>query len=332
MLNFDCKFSHNLRNALHLAAEILQPRETISMELGKLDRQLRLMVLLAGNSSLTNEEIASRLSLSKRSVYRYLEAFRDMGFVVERSGDIYRLDKNSPFFREISGGVMFTEDEAATVSQLLASVGDNSTRAKNLRRKLERIYDYKVLENHEADRRLSENTSRLYEAVKQHLTVVLKSYRSLRGGSVSDRVVEPYRFMNSNDDVRCYELASGQNKTFKISRIGEVGLLDVKWIAEPAHERIYTDAFGFTGTPIDTVSLRLTARAASLLCEEYPQARPFVADGADGTSVFEDRVCSYLGAMRFVFGLYSDVEVAGSEKFMLFLKEKSVDLTLRFAK
>ncbi len=302
------------------------------MELGKLDRQLKLMTLLAGNASLTNGEIASRLSLSKRSVYRYLEAFRDMGFVVERSGDIYRLDKNSPFFREISGGVMFTEDEAATVSQLLASVGDNSTRAKNLRRKLERIYDYKVLESHETDKRLAENTSRLYEAVKQHLTVVLKSYRSLRGGSVSDRIVEPYRFMNSNDDIRCYEPASGLNKTFKISRIGEVKLLGVKWIAEPAHEQIYTDVFGFTGTPVDTISLRLTSRAASLLCEEYPQARPLVTEGGDGASVFEDKVCSYLGAMRFVFGLYSDVEVVKSGKFKDFLKEKAEDLTLRFAK
>ena len=103
------------------------------MELGKLERQLKLMALLAGNTNLTNDEIASKLSLSKRSVYRYLEAFREMGFIVERSGDIYRLDKNSPFFREISGSVMFTEDEAATISQLLASVSDNSTRVRNLR-------------------------------------------------------------------------------------------------------------------------------------------------------------------------------------------------------
>ena len=188
------------------------------MELGKLERQLKLMALLAGNTNLTNDEIASKLSLSKRSVYRYLEAFREMGFIVERSGDIYRLDKNSPFFREISGSVMFTEDEAATISQLLASVSDNSTRVRNLRRKLERLYDYKVLENHETDLRLGENVSRLYEAVKQHLTVVLKSYRSLHGNTVSDRIVEPYRFMNSNDDIRCYEPASGQNKTFKIRR------------------------------------------------------------------------------------------------------------------
>mgnify|MGYP002518680817 CR=1 FL=1 len=289
------------------------------------------MALLAGNTSLTNEDIASRISLSKRSVYRYLDAFRDMGFIVERSGDIYRLDKNSPFFREICGGVMFTEDEAATVAQLLAAVGDNSTRARGLRRKLERIYDYKVLESHEADRRLAENTSRLYEAVKQHLTVVLKSYRSLHGGSVCDRIVEPYRFMNSNDDIRCYELASEQNKTFKISRIGEVKLLDIKWIAEPAHEQIYTDAFGFTGTPIDTIALRLTPRAASLLREEYPKARPFLTDDVDGTSVYEENVCSYLGAMRFVFGLYSDVEVVKSEKFKKFLKEKAEDLTLHFA-
>ena len=300
------------------------------MELGKLERQLKLMTLLAGNTSMTNEEIASQLSLSKRSVYRYLEAFRDMGFIVERSGDIYRLDKNSPFFREISDNIMFTEDEAATISQLLASVSDNSIRAKSLRRKLERLYDYKVIADHDADRRLSDNTSRLYEAVKQHLTVVLKSYRSLHGESVSDRIVEPYRFMNSNDDIRCYEPSSKQNKTFKISRIGEVKLLDIKWISEPAHEQIYTDAFGFTGTPIDTIKLRLSERAASLMKEELPQTRNFITPINDGTYVFEDRTCSYLGVTRFVLGLYNDIEIIESAKFKEYIRKNIKDLTHKF--
>lgn len=300
------------------------------MELGKLERQLKLMALLAGNTNLTNDEIASKLSLSKRSVYRYLEAFREMGFIVERSGDIYRLDKNSPFFREISGSVMFTEDEAATISQLLASVSDNSIRVRNLRRKLERLYDYKVLENHETDLRLGENVSRLYEAVKQHLTVVLKPYRSLHGNTVSDRIVEPYRFMNSNDDIRCYEPASGQNKTFKISRIGEVKLLDIKWISEPAHEQIYTDAFGFTGTPIDTIKLRLSERAASLMEEELPQTRNFITPLNDGTYVFEDRTCSYLGITRFVLGLYNDIEIIESAKFKEYIRKNIKDLTHKF--
>ena len=300
------------------------------MELGKLERQLKLMALLAGNTNLTNDEIASKLSLSKRSVYRYLEAFREMGFIVERSGDIYRLDKNSPFFREISGSGMFTEDEAATISQLLASVSDNSTRVRNLRRKLERLYDYKVLENHETDLRLGENVSRLYEAVKQHLTVVLKSYRSLHGNTVSDRIVEPYRFMNSNDDIRCYEPASGQNKTFKISRIGEVKLLDIKWISEPAHEQIYTDAFGFTGTPIDTIKLRLSERAASLMEEELPRSRRFITHADNNTYTFEDRTCSYLGATRFVLGLYNDIEIIESAKFKEFIRKNIKDLTHKF--
>ncbi len=300
------------------------------MELNKLERQLKLMALLAGNTGLNISQVAEKLSLNPRSVYRYLSAFKQMGFIVSHDKDVYRIDRNSPFFRKITGSIMFSEDEAATVAQILSSVSDNSTQIKNLRRKLDRIYNYRILENHDTDSQLANNTSLLYEAIKQRLTVVLKSYRSLRGESISDRIVEPYRFINSNDDIRCFEISTGENKTFKIARIGEVKLLDVKWISEPKHENIYTDAFGFTDVPVDEIEMRLSPRAAALLCEEYPQARKFVSLAADGTSVFRDKVCSYLGAMRFVFGLFGDVEVTGSDKFIAFLREKAEDLTLKF--
>ena len=147
---------------------------------------------------------------------------------------------------------------------------------------------------------------------------------------MSDRIVEPYRFMNSNDDIRCYEPASGQNKTFKISRIGEVKLLDIKWISEPAHEQIYTDAFGFTGTPINTIKLRLSERAASLMEEELPRSRRFITHADNNTYTFEDRTCSYLGATRFVLGLYNDIEIIESAKFKEFIRKNIKDLTHKF--
>lgn len=328
---FGCKISNNsLKNIPAIRHKTDFCHKTHGMELNKLDRQLKLMALLAGNTTLGINRVAQKLALNPRSVYRYLSAFREMGFIITHDRDIYRIDKNSPFFREISGSIMFSEDEAATVSQLLSSVNDNSTQIKNLRRKLDRLYNYNILENHDTDRRLADNISLLYEAIKQQLTVVLKSYKSLRGESVTDRTVEPYRFLNGNDDIRCYEISSQQNKTFKISRIGEVKLLDVKWLCEPKHENIYTDTFGFTDTPIDEIEIQLSPRAAALMREEYPQARKFMTEGKDGRSVFRDRVCSYLGATRFVFGLYNDVEVTKSPEFIAYLKEKAKDLTRKF--
>ena len=71
------------------------------MELEKFARQLRLMVLLTQNRMLTIEEVCSRVGMSRRSVYRYMDAFKEMGFIVRKEGTRYRLDHSSPFFGEL---------------------------------------------------------------------------------------------------------------------------------------------------------------------------------------------------------------------------------------
>lgn len=54
------------------------------MELEKFDRQLRLMVMLASSRRYTVEEVSRELSMSRRSIYRYIDAFRSMGFIVHK--------------------------------------------------------------------------------------------------------------------------------------------------------------------------------------------------------------------------------------------------------
>ena len=85
------------------------------MELGIFERQLRLMVLLTQNREYSLEELCRKLDMSRRTLYRYLELFRDIGFEVVKQGSVYRLDKSSPFFKEITQLVHFTEDEALTL-------------------------------------------------------------------------------------------------------------------------------------------------------------------------------------------------------------------------
>lgn len=68
------------------------------MELEKLGRQLRLMVLLTQNRTLSVEEIGQRLGMSRRSIYRYVDAFKNLGFIIKKEGTKYRIDHTSPFF------------------------------------------------------------------------------------------------------------------------------------------------------------------------------------------------------------------------------------------
>ena len=110
------------------------------MELEKFDRQLRLMVLLTQNRLLTIEDISRDLHMSKRSIYRYIEAFRQMGFIVIKEGTRYRIDHSSPFFHTITERIHFTTDEALVINQVLHSVIDHSPQMRHLREKLGMIY------------------------------------------------------------------------------------------------------------------------------------------------------------------------------------------------
>lgn len=300
------------------------------MELGTFERQLRLMVLLTQNRDYTVDELGRKLDMSRRTVYRYIELFRDTGFEVRKQGDCYRLDKASPFFREITQLVHFTDEEALTLRYVLDTLSDTDIRARQLRRKLERIYDFGFLNAIETDRGLADNLQRLYEAVKQHRQVVLHDYSSASSNRTTDRVVEPYLFLQNHNEIRCFEPSSRQNKTFKVSRIGRVEVLDLLWSHEAEHAPVFTDLFQFSGPDRHPVTLRLGRLACNLLKEEYPHAASrLVPDGPDHW-VLRTEVCSFQGVGRFVMGLFEDIEVLDSPDFCRFLQKQAADLTKKW--
>ena len=155
------------------------------MELGIFERQLRLMVLLTQNREYSLDELCRKLDMSRRTLYRYLELFRDIGFEVVKQGNVYRLDKSSPFFKEITQLVHFTEDEALTLRHVLDMASGTDVQVRHLRHKLERIYDFGILNAVEADPGQAEKLQQLYEAVKLHRQVVLHDYSSAHSNRTS---------------------------------------------------------------------------------------------------------------------------------------------------
>lgn len=302
------------------------------MELGKLERQLRLMVLLTQNRTYTIDQLCRRLDLSRRTLYRYLELFRDMGFVVERQeGNVYRLDKSSPFFREITSLIHFSDDEALTLRYVLDSLSGTDIRARLLRHKLERLYDFGIYVETENDRRLADNLQLLYQAVRERRIVVLRDYSSAHSHARSDRTVEPYLFLQGNNEIRCYEPATDANKTFKVTRIGRVELLDLLWSHTDRHRPVYTDVFRFSGEERHPIMLRLGVLAANLLKEEYPGAGHLLQPDGDDKWLLSTEVCSFRGVARFVLGLGDDVEVLQSDGLKAYLKERLALLTKKFS-
>ena len=112
------------------------------MDQPKLERLLRLMKLLTANTTYNVDQLAERLQMSRRTIYRYIDTFREAGFVIKKAGDCIRLDKESPHFRDISQLVHFTEEEAVILKSAIENIDDtnlltsnaNSTRSTTTRR------------------------------------------------------------------------------------------------------------------------------------------------------------------------------------------------------
>jgi len=159
-------------------------------------------------------------------------------------------------------------------------------------------------------RRRQHNRDLLAEAMRQERMVILKGYSSPHSHTVGDRLVEPFLFLNGDQDVRCYEIKSGMNKTFKLARMTDVEPTDVAWNHADEHKQVFMDIFMFSGER-HHVRLRLSQLAHNLLLEECPLAESMTQPDRDHPNhwLFSGDVASYLGIGRFILGLGGEVEV-----------------------
>ncbi|MCD8297853.1 MAG: WYL domain-containing protein [Prevotella sp.] len=288
----------------------------------KLERELYLLELLTENRSYTVSKLCDKVGISRRNLYYYLEFFRDCGFTVYKHGEYYCIDRCSPFFNHIIERVSFTEEEAVLIRRLLSKTGNENALTENLKRKLDRFYDFDILTNDELREQAAHNIGILYQAIKFKQQVLLHGYVSLNSRTTKDRLVEPFMLMNNNNEVRCFEPSSRLNKTFKISRMRDVELLDMGWCYESLHRDLYTDIFMFSGEDRMPVKMILGNVAYNILKEEYPRALKYVTEMPDGKYILDMYVCSYVGIGRFVLGLFEDIEVLENDEFREYLKKK----------
>ncbi len=286
------------------------------MDQPKLERMLRLMKLMTGNVNYTVNDLAERLDTSYRSIYRYIETFKDAGFVVQKlDGGVYKLGKESRYFKEISQLVHFTDEEAHIVNQLIEALDDTNSLKQNLRRKLTSVYNCTSMASSIVRGKNASNVNRLLEAMNERRQVVLVDYASSHTGVVRNRLVEPFGFTTNYVQAWCYEPESGMNKLFKVSRIGSVEVLDVEWQSAAQHAEGFIDVFRMTGFEQHRVKLRLGMLSRNLLIEEYPLAERDITSAGDKHWMLDTMVCNYLGIGRFVMGLMDDIEVVDSPEF-----------------
>ncbi|MBO5892962.1 MAG: WYL domain-containing protein [Alistipes sp.] len=289
------------------------------MDQPKIQRMLRLMKMLTANSSYTVDDIAERLDMSRRTIYRYIDTFREAGFVIKKSGQYIRLDKESPHFKDISQLVHFTQEEAVILKRAIESIDDTNLLKQNLKRKLYSVYDNKILADTIVRGSNSATVHTLIEAIEEHRQVVLRAYRSSHGGAVRDRRVEPFAFTTNYVQVWCYDTESHSCKLFKLSRIGSVELCAEPWQWQSSHEQGFIDIFRMHGTARYHIKLQLGILSHNLLIEEYPLAEEYVTSLGEGCWMLSADVADLAGVARFVAGLMDDITIVDTPELEQYL-------------
>lgn len=279
------------------------------------------MKLLTANTTYTVDQLAERLSMSRRTVYRYIDTFREAGFVIKKTGDCIRLDKASPHFRDISQLVHFTEEEAVILKSAIENIDDTNLLKQNLKRKLYSVYDNRTLADTVVRGKNAPNIRRLVEAIEERRQVTLHGYQSAHGGAIRDRRVEPFAFTTNYVQVWCYDPGDDRCKLFKTARIGSVELLDRPWEHAEAHREGFIDVFRMHGEERHRVRLELGMLACNLLCEEYPLAERDLRPTADRRWLLETDVANYAGVGRFVAGLLDDIRIVDSPELLGYLRD-----------
>ena len=279
------------------------------MDQPKIERMLRLMKMLTANSSYTVDDIAERLDMSRRTIYRYIDTFREAGFVIKKSGQHIRLDKESPHFKDISQLVHFTQEEAVILKRAIESIDDTNLLKLNLKRKLYSVYDNKILADTIVRGSNSATVHTLIEAIEERRQVVLKDYRSSHAGAVRDRRVEPFAFTTNYVQVWCYDTESHSCKLFKLSRIGSVELTQEEWQWQDSHEQGFIDIFRMHGTARHHIKLQLGILSHNLLIEEYPLAEGYITPLGEDKWLLSTDVANLAGVARFVAGLMDDITI-----------------------
>ena len=283
------------------------------MDQPKIERLLRLMKMLTANVEYSVDDIADRLDMSRRTIYRYIDTFRDAGFVIKKSGNCIRLDKESPHFKDISQLVHFTEEEAVILRRAIESIDDTNLLKQNLKRKLYSVYDSRTLADTIVKGQNSSNVHALIEAMEEQRQVILHDYQSSH--SIRNRIVEPFAFTTNYVNVWCYDTEDNRCKIFKTARIGRVEITTTQWQHSNNHQEGFIDIFRMIAQPdaaLIPVTLRLGLLSYNLLMEEYPLAEKYIEQIDSSHWQLTTKVSNMQGVGRFVIGLLDDIEIIES--------------------
>jgi predicted DNA-binding transcriptional regulator YafY len=288
----------------------------------KFQKMLEVLLLLDCQYGRTITELSERFEISQRTVYRYLDTFKQVGFVIENTNGYFKIDKENTTVQEISHLLHFSEEEAFILSKAIHSIEDTDEFKSKLVKKLYSLYDFDRVIHAISKKEESENVYTLLQAIKQQKQVVLQSYKSGNSKNIRDRIVEPIDFTINYTGVWCYDIEDGVNKVFKASRIKHVQLIDSLYNFKPKHKKGIIDIFRIQSFEPTAIILELSLVAYNLIIEEYPLSEKYISKLTDNLYRLECEVGNFLGVGRFVLGLPGEIKIIKSEALKQYVQER----------
>ena len=182
------------------------------MDQPKIERLLRLMKMLAGNRNYTIDELAERLGTSYRSIYRYIDTFKDSGFVVEKlHSNVYRLGKMPKSYVDLKNLIYFSEEEAYILNNLINSLDSTNMLKINLKKKLSAVYNSTGIINYIQKSEMSEHIETLGEAIRKKRTL-----RRSATGSLSHSNSRPIALTSGDMTSRSRRTGSSRSHALEL--------------------------------------------------------------------------------------------------------------------
>lgn len=271
----------------------------------KLLRLLQLISVLQTSPAKTMKTIAKLIGGTERTVYRYLDLLRAVGFNVEKdiNSKIY-IDNGNLDIKQ-----MFTFEEIKLIQEAILVVAKNSPLKDSIIKKLsfnnEALAGNNLLKVH-----LSNLVEKVTKGIQERKVIVLKKYYSANSQQINDRQVEPIKFTDNYTSLIAYEISTSRIKYFKLERITDVQVKKQSMTNQSKHEDVKPDVFGF-GEKEKSYDLimKMSLRAWLFLKDEYPMTIPYTKkDKKSGYYILKTTVYSLAPAKRFAKGLPEEIE------------------------
>jgi proteasome accessory factor C len=296
----------------------------INLKYNKMPKHLKILkfiLLLNSPYRRSLDELCERLDIDERTLYRYIKDLKLLGMEFMVKNKILHYSNSGEIGNVFKHVLAITSHEALLLNRAIELVDAGSAAKEGLRKKLGLFDSDRVIDNL-VDISNDDKIKCLHEAIRCKLIVYLNDYTSGNSNTVGMRMIEPFEFKNNFKYIMAYDIDSGANRLFRISRCKSITVTSAKWCKEAKHESLPTDVFRICGLIDKPILLELSLMAFNLLIEEYPESEKYIEHGSDCSRFLRCSVAGYEGVGRFCLGLPDHVKILESDSLKKYIDKR----------